>query len=213
MSQALFKSSVTSRRFPALSSLTADDVEVMVMKVPEKGASSRASSKGTSSDAHLFNPNLVKPSAVASLSSPGKPASSAKTGMPAVKAKGEVGPRPPFVPCNPSQARDKISLGLGGEKTTTGFVGMHSPYDSAHRMQMAEREDATIAQIGGVFVPASAARAKAQVAVNYYLNSPDAETLEAEKAFIQERAQLNLANHFANQQKGSKVQTSAAGSS
>merc|ERR1711972_789077 len=93
----------------------------------------------------------------------------------------------------------------------TGFIAMHSPYDSAHRMQMAEREEATLATIGGVFVPASAARAKAQVAVNYYLNSPDAETLEAEKAFIQERAQLNLANHFASQAR-SKMHASTVAS-
>ena len=53
--------SVTSRRFPALRTLTVDDVEGMV--VP--GASSpKAKAAATATGKHLFDPNLVKPSAV-----------------------------------------------------------------------------------------------------------------------------------------------------
>ena len=35
-------------------------------------------------------------------------------------------------------------------------------------------------------------KAKQSVQVNYYLNSPDAETIEAERRYIQDKAQRNM---------------------
>ena len=56
----VFNTSLTSRRFPALRTLTAEDVEVMVM--PAQSPSSQQQTKkaggGTSS---LFDPDVVKP--------------------------------------------------------------------------------------------------------------------------------------------------------
>ena len=56
---ALFKSSITSRRFPALRALTSDDVEVMALPPrpsPEKRAQ-KAAAAGEKS--RLFDPDLV----------------------------------------------------------------------------------------------------------------------------------------------------------
>ena len=47
-------------------------------------------------------------------------------------------------------------------------------------------------RVGGTFQPPSATDAKATVGVNYYLNSPDAETIEAERRYIQEKAARNM---------------------
>jgi len=189
---AVFKSTLSSRRFPALSTLTADDVEVMVMKAPSSGTGSQAGKKDSSSH-HLFDPDLVKPSAATSLSVPGKAAAAAKP-RPAASGKpsasnASTDNRPPFVPCNPIQARDDITL------TNHGYVGMRSPYDMSHQMQQAEREECQRLHVGGVFIPASGATAKKQVAVNYYLNSPDAETIEAERRYIKDRADRNLTEY------------------
>ena len=128
----LFNSSVTSRRFPALRTLTAEDVEVMVMP-PAPPVSKRPADKGGS--AHLFDPNLVKPSAVGSLGT----AASAKTGKQPPKAALNVVPppkRPPFRPCNPTEARTTIT------EAQHGYVSLHSPYDLAHRLQVLERHEA-----------------------------------------------------------------------
>ena len=47
-------------------------------------------------------------------------------------------------------------------------------------------------QFAGAFKPTSAAKAKTSIHANYYLNSPDTETFEAERQFIKERADKNL---------------------
>ena len=95
-------------------------------------------------------------------------------------------PRPPFRPCNPVEARNTIS------QTRHGYVGMHSPYDLAHRLEMLERKEAQKHVIGGVFKPNAPAKAREAVKVNYYLNSPDSETIEAERRFIQDKARRNM---------------------
>ena len=108
----LFKSSVTSRRFPALKALTDDDVEVMALPprpTPEQRAKKAAGGKG----GRLFDPDLVKPSAVATTSplagARAGQAAGGKLGGTAVKAKPkkvvEDEDRPPFRPSNPHEAR------------------------------------------------------------------------------------------------------------
>uniref|UniRef100_A0A7S4EZ16 Uncharacterized protein n=1 Tax=Chrysotila carterae TaxID=13221 RepID=A0A7S4EZ16_CHRCT len=183
----LFKSSVTSRRFPALRTLTDDDVEVMVVKQPGSGTSPARSKNGSTSSG-LFDQELLKSSKVGELSSPNK-GTAVRGSSPSASAKpapSKSKPRPPFVPCNPSQARDAITL----EKE--GYVAIHSPHYLAHSQQLQELEQSSRMRVGGTFVPASSAKAKDLLAVNYYMNSPDAETLEAEKRFIKERGERNL---------------------
>ena len=194
---ALFQSSMTSRRFPALRALTNEDVEVMVMAEQKKSPSpgkSKASSPGASS--RLFAQDLVKPAATAELvaaaTRPGGTglnvsggAASAATPSPFANAASQK-QQPPFRPSNRFSAREAITL----EKT--GFVAMYSPFDMGWRQRQRERLEAQKLRVGGTFQPPSAADAKAMVGVNYYLNSPDAETIEAERRYIQEKAARNM---------------------
>ena len=91
-----------------------------------------------------------------------------------------------FVRMNRFSAREAITL----EKT--GFVAMYSPFDMGWRQRQRERLEAQKLRVGGTFQPPSATDAKATVGVNYYLNSPDAETIEAERRYIQEKAARNM---------------------
>ena len=189
---ALFKSSITSRRFPALRALTSDDVEVMALPPrpsPEKRAQ-KAAAAGAKN--RLFDPGLVKPSAVSNLSpiagaragaaaGGSLPASSTGEKKSKPKAAVPLADRPPFRPCNPAGAREAISL------DKTGFVGMHSPFDLGYRQRLKERQEAASLRLGGTFLPPSRQQAKDDTSVNYYLNSPDAETIEAERRYIQEK--------------------------
>ncbi len=173
-SPRVFRSSLSSRRFPALRSLTAEDVEVMVMPQPSSPKKS------------------TKPPASATKAA--ATASSAVKAPAAGKGRDRAAPktrdRPPFRPCNPVEARNAIT------QERHGYVGLHSPYDLAHRLEMLERQEAQKHVIGGVFVPNAPAKAKEAVKVNYYLNSPDAETIEAERRFIQDKARRNMLEYY-----------------
>ena len=86
-----------------------------------------------------------------------------------------------------SEAREGITV------KKHGYVSMHSPYDEAHRQRQHELQESGMRQVTkNTFIPASSATAKAAVAVNYFLNSPDAETLDAEREFIRERSRLSV---------------------
>ena len=166
-------SSVTSRRFPALRTLTVDDVEVMVMPPSPTGSTKMAASKP------LIDPNLVKPSAVESLGgarqTKGAPMSSS-----AMKAAQE---RPPFRPCNPTEAKETIT------ELRHGYVGIHSPYDLAHKLQEIERAEANKHIISdAVYMPNAWSQARKTIEINYFLNSPDAETIEAERRYAPRHA-------------------------
>lgn len=181
----VFRSTLTSRRFPALGDLTGDDVDVVVMQNPAEGSPAKraGASKGKSSS--LFDPELVKPSAADSLSSPSKARAAA------APAKREAARPPkgakPFRPSNWSEARADITV------AKHGYVSMHSPYDAAHRQRQQELQESGMLNVTKqTFIPASAATAKSQVAVNYFLNSPDAETLDAEREYIRERSRRSV---------------------
>ena len=62
----------------------------------------------------------------------------------------------------------------------------------AHRMLMKEREEANRRMLAGNFEPSAWAEARKDIQVNYFLNSPDAETIEAEKWYIKEKALRNM---------------------
>ena len=148
------------------------------MVMPAAASSPTSTKKGASG--HLIDPNVVKPSAVGSLET--KPA-------PAPVRKKPV-ERPPFRPCNPVEARESIT------EKTHGYVGLHSPYDLAHKLQMLEREQAQGLVIGGAYNPNAWSKARKAIEINYFLNSPDAETIEAERRYIQEKAQRNMVEYY-----------------
>ena len=190
MAAELFTSSITSRRFPALRGLTADDVDVMALPqrpTPDRKAKPAAAGKGS----RLFDPDLVKPSAVTNLS----PMAGARSGLDAGRAiagsttskasspKKEQEPRPTWRPGG------KTHHSLVPEN---GYVMIHSPFDMGFRQRQQERLAAASMRLAGGFHPPSASQAKGDVSVNYYLNSADAETLEAERRYIQEKARAAL---------------------
>jgi hypothetical protein len=179
----VFSSSLTSRRFPALRQLTSEDVEVMVIQQK----TGTAKSKGGEATG-LFDTNTVKPSAARSLET-GKPLS-ARGG--AGKPRDEK-PKPPFRPSNYMEAREEISLGKERER---GYVGIHSPYDMAHRIQLLEREENQKRIIGPKYDPPSGPKAREVLKINYYLNSPDSETLEAERRYIKDKAARNMVEYY-----------------
>jgi len=190
MAAELFTSSITSRRFPALRGLTADDVDVMALPqrpTPDRKAKPAAAGKGS----RLFDPDLVKPSAVTNLS----PMAGARSGLDAGRAiagsttskasspKKEQEPRPTWRPGG------KTHHSLVPEN---GYVMIHSPFDMGFRQRQQERLAAASMRLAGGFHPPSASQAKGDVSVNYYLNSADAETLEAERRYIQDKARAAL---------------------
>ena len=63
-----------------------------------------------------------------------------------------------------------------------GYVGIHSPYDLAHKLAEIERAEAQRGVISDdVYMPTAWSQARKAIQVNYFLNSPDAETIEAER--------------------------------
>ena len=160
-------SSVTMRRFPALRSLTADDVEVMVM--PASSSPKGVAPPKGADKSNLFDPNLVKPSALGSLGGAAPKATSNSSSPKSAR------PRPPFRPCNPTEAKSTIT------NVSHGYVGIHSPYDLAHRLQSVERAEANKHILGGIYLPNAPSQARKAIQINYFLNSPDAETIEAER--------------------------------
>ena len=187
MASELFTSSITSRRFPALRGLTADDVEVMAL--PQRPTPDRKAKAAAGKGNRLFDPDLVKPSAVTNLcpmagARSGLDASSANAGSKtssALSPKKQQDPRPPFRPTGAKQGRESITV------ERHGFVLMHSPFDMGFRQRQQERLKTQNMRLAGGFHPPSLSQAKGDVSVNYYLNSPDAETLEAERRYIQEK--------------------------
>ena len=182
----VFNSSLTSRRFPALRTLTAEDVEVMVMPAPSPKRSPAADGSGS---ARLFNPPSAAPTVALSSSKAGDVGAKSKP----FGTKPPPQSRPPFRPSNPHQARDSIT------EVRHGYVGMHSPFELAHKLQMLERAEARKYVVGPPYVPPSGSKARAAIAVNYYLNSPDAETIEAERRYIHEKAQRNMVEYYRRQ--------------
>eukprot|EP00966_Prymnesium_polylepis_P328012 7383827-Prymnesium_polylepis.2 len=64
--------------------------------------------------------------------------------------------------------------------------------------------------INPVFVPNAPAQAREQVKVNYFLTSPDAETIEAERRYIQDKAAKNLLDYQRRMKASIAAQRSAA---
>ena len=134
--------------------------------------------------ASLFDPDLTKPVAGKLGSShSGKPSA-------ALAVKPVQQQRPPFRPCNPKEARDSIT------EVQHGYVGLHSPYNLEHRIQQLERQEAAKRMLGGAYNPNAWSKARKDIEVNYFLNSPDAETKEAERRYIKDKAQRNMVEYY-----------------
>ena len=201
-SQQLFTTSITSRRFPALRAVTEDDVEVMAL--PPRPTADRKAKQATAGGKgdRLFDPDLVKPSAVSNLS----PLAGVRAGLgaggamegstvskkatKAEKAAEELAKRPPWTANNPIQARESITL------ERTGFVLIHSPFDMGFKQRQQERLEAHKRRLAGNWNVPSATQAKEDMKVHYFLNSPDSETIEAERRYIQDKAQRNMVEYY-----------------
>lgn len=173
---------LAARRFPALANLTEGDVDIVVLKKsPSVAASSRLGSSK-----QLFSKDTIKQVEELTKRPEGvqrqnRAAAALATAASAAQT------RPPFSPANPAEARASIA--------NKGFVSVYSPFDMAHRAQMAEREESLRLRVGPDFVPTSGPRGRETVVVNYFLNSPDAETIAAERQMTKERAAYNLAEY------------------
>merc|ERR1711865_669781 len=132
------------------------------MALPPHPSPERRAKKAVAGD-RLFDPDLVKPSAVSHLSPLNGVRAGIGTGgalgagvVPKKKASQApmqpLKPRPPFRPCNPKEARSAITL------EHTGFVGMHSPFDLGYRQRQRERQEANQRRIAGTFNPPSVAQ-------------------------------------------------------
>lgn len=93
--------------------------------------------------------------------------------------------KPVFSPCNPRQARDAIAL------PRSVMVNAASPYDAAHGALAEAARLHSERMIGGPFVPVSGSEARKALVNPVTLNSKDAETLECEMHYTQDRARSN----------------------
>ena len=155
--------SLLHRRFPQLAA--ADTTDVLVRKEPTPTPTPKQ---------HKPHRNTNKDTSgkrAADLSRPQPPAAQYNK------------PRPPFRPPNAAQARRAISR---RNEHPPGADDVEPAPDA--RISPANDPKA----LAGRFHPTSGPGAKRMIAVNYYLNSPDARTLLAEKQFIRERARANL---------------------
>lgn len=92
----------------------------------------------------------------------------------------------PFVPVNASASREDIS------ERHHGFVLMRTPYDAALMDERRRKAESTRKMLAGPFVPSSAAKAKEAIRANYYMYSPDEDTISAEREFVQEQVRSNI---------------------
>lgn len=93
---------------------------------------------------------------------------------------------PPFRPVNAHEARELITDQMHG------YISMRSPYNEGQARERQQKLDSIAQRKAGPFYPTSAAKARTAIRVHYFLNSPDTETLEAERRFLAERASQNL---------------------
>lgn len=156
-----FRTSMAARRFPALREMLDQDIAILVL---QDRKTNKTRPLGTAAGLKASEPpaNYMNPS-----------------GDSQFRALSPKKTRPPFTPCNPSQAKDDIH-----RKGEEPFAGSLAAFEKCQTRESGVKDKAP-------FVPNSAAEAKSKIQINYYLNSPDEETLQTEKAFIAQRASLN----------------------
>ena len=126
--------------------------------------------------------------------------------------------RPPFSPCNASEAKSSITLQRRGVENHShldeegnpwrferywsdsgagnAYVGAASPYWATREAQTLEKmvnlqKRQLVSSRKTHVTPVCPTQAKGKIAVNYFLNSPDAEAIEAEKRYIKDKAGKN----------------------
>ena len=100
-----------------------------------------------------------------------------------------------------------LQAAKGGGEATDGAPPpgrLQRAHSAAHRLQQLEKQEAAKLVLGGVYNPPGGSQARKDIEVNYFLNSPDAETIEAERRYIQDKARRNMQDylrrmHHANQ--------------
>jgi len=205
------RSSLAYRRFPALATFT--DPELDAITMPKADPDTMRRTKSTGKLESRWGGTDIEPHAVpfsalssfrASVITKGQGNSkqpnfmAATTGqMTKVRPSTEVhksgivrpqGARAamPFSPINPWQSREAIT------DWREGYVLMRSPFDAAQVREREERARSVAMRRAGAFLPSSGAKAKTSIRVNYFLNSPDTETLEAEQQYIRELSLRNM---------------------
>lgn len=170
-----FRTSMSSRRFPALREMRDEDIAALVI------ANKKVQNKrllGTKAGlTEVIRPSLPGDELQDHLNIPMDPSFF----PPAPQGFFQERRRPPFIPINATQAKETIS-----RTAPERFLHYQKPYEKAvTREEMASAEKPT------PFVPNGTLIAKERISVNYYLNSPDEQTLALEKAYISERSSMN----------------------
>eukprot|EP00238_Polyblepharides_amylifera_P006527 CAMPEP_0196587780 /NCGR_PEP_ID=MMETSP1081-20130531/58570_1 /TAXON_ID=36882 /ORGANISM="Pyramimonas amylifera, Strain CCMP720" /LENGTH=220 /DNA_ID=CAMNT_0041910061 /DNA_START=126 /DNA_END=788 /DNA_ORIENTATION=+ len=167
-----FRTSISARRFPALREMRDEDIAALVI------ANKKINQKrllGTKAGLAEVHPGKSKPLDDFQRFHVG----SSMAEPPPMNASKSRETRPAFSPCNPSQAKEDIYR-QGAEP----FVGCTEPFERHYT-----RED--MAKETKPFVPNAPSQAKKTISIDYFLNSPDEETLAEEKGFIYARAENN----------------------
>jgi len=173
-----FRTSMSARRFPALRDLKDEDIASLVLA--ERKARNARLYGGKYGLDNLGKSGPLEDFRRAHLTRDHQPREhqTATKGGDGLGA-GLAPKKPPFSPVNPTEAKQEIY-----RKGDAPYNTLNTPYD-AERFRYIP-DDALLP-----FVPNSASESKKTVAINYYMNSPDAETLEMERRFIADRAADN----------------------
>ncbi|XRB00196.1 hypothetical protein NFJ02_08g138950 [Pycnococcus provasolii] len=162
-----FRTSQAARRFPALRTMSDEDVAALIV-------ADRAS-KAARGVRQKVTPRPV-------VEAPYRPSL-----RPPVQNEGGVAEkRPNFSPVNPHAARRTVE-----RKGPDSFAICEAPYDEAKEEYLNSLFNDQRNRIGLGFTYNNPSEAKSTIAVNYYLNSPDAETLAMEK---EETLRRSIAN-------------------
>jgi len=183
-----FRTSMSARRFPALRDLKDEDIASLVLAerksrlnrvytVGKTGAAAERASHDTRRCRRLggeLTGEHTHSSVAGSTLKRGEEAAAEGAGVhkPVLK-------RAPFSPANPAKARDEIE-----RRGPSAFHSINTPYELEVFRYIPDEQLLP-------FVPSSASQAKKTVQVNYYLNSPDAETQDMERMYIAERSAGN----------------------
>eukprot|EP00741_Cyanophora_paradoxa_P009580 tig00001532_g9279.t1 len=167
-----FRVSAVLRRFPALRQLAVEDVKRILTfredEATKKGAvvakpvAKRAPQAGSTakSGTYSYVPEGVRPSTITrSVQAP-----------------------PPFLPVNPSEARQAL-------KEDSAYVGAASPYDAERRAGWLKAQEEAKKRTGGSWVPSSGwTDARERIKIGYTMTSPDEEALKRERERLRRTA-------------------------
>eukprot|EP00164_Ancoracysta_twista_P004670 GFYU01006315.1.p1 GENE.GFYU01006315.1~~GFYU01006315.1.p1 ORF type:complete len:266 (-),score=50.62 GFYU01006315.1:238-1035(-) len=178
---------VTTKRFPAIQQMD-EDVQVIILPKPPK-LDVTDKSQLLKVRSMYDNPSNKKPGPLSEIRKKLIHGQHQRRfdGVSPTKKRSPVKQRPPFSPCNPHAAKTAL--------TENRFVSVGTPYDAPMRQVLAQKQEDQAKMCGPVFRPNAPAQAKEQLSVDYFLNSPDTRTKEAERNYVRERARQNLVDY------------------